>query len=208
MVWSGLAASLLGGGFDMGGQLLGRSLGKGAAKDAFSYQKRILKNQIQWRVQDMRKAGLNPILAVSPGAGGGPSGPDVKTPLGGAPGSSAINSALALQQMKQLDAQAYKLKAEGEKQKAEADAIKKHGLGATTWLGRIGHSAATGFSALDQVINEPHGPGKGRKKWTYPLPKPSSAKQAGQSSLPRMKVRFKDGRESGWMEMHGLPYIR
>lgn len=44
-----------------------------SASKAFKRQKKILKNQIQWRVEDMRKAGLNPILAVTQGGGGGAS---------------------------------------------------------------------------------------------------------------------------------------
>lgn len=42
-----------------------------AAKKAFSRQKKILKNRIQWQVNDMRSAGINPLLAVTSGFGGG-----------------------------------------------------------------------------------------------------------------------------------------
>ncbi len=42
-----------------------------AAKKAFSRQKQILKNQIQWKVNDLEGAGLNKYLAVTGGMGGG-----------------------------------------------------------------------------------------------------------------------------------------
>lgn len=36
-----------------------------------SFQKKYAKNQVQWRVEDMRKAGINPVLAANPGFGAG-----------------------------------------------------------------------------------------------------------------------------------------
>lgn len=82
-----------------GSSLLDFGLGQASSAISWKRQKKVLKNQIQWRVQDMKKAGLNPILAVSPGAGGsagavpmGPTGSGVAenvSRLAGAGASSA-----------------------------------------------------------------------------------------------------------------------
>jgi len=45
--------------------------GKYGADKAWKRQKKVLKNQIQWRVGDMRQAGLNPLLSISGGVSGG-----------------------------------------------------------------------------------------------------------------------------------------
>lgn len=56
-----------------GGGLLGAGLGWGQAvtenNKAWRRQKNAMQNQIRWRVADMRAAGINPLMAVSPGAG-------------------------------------------------------------------------------------------------------------------------------------------
>lgn len=56
------------------GGLLGGAISAGASHAAsnlaWSRQKKVLKHQIRWRVKDLRAAGLNPILAASPGTGG------------------------------------------------------------------------------------------------------------------------------------------
>lgn len=55
-------------GISAGGGLLGGAISAGAsaaaANKAWERQKKVLKNQIQWRTNDLRKAGLNPILAA------------------------------------------------------------------------------------------------------------------------------------------------
>lgn len=61
---AGAGAGLIGGALGTGLSFLG-------ASQAWKRQKKVLKNQIQWKVQDLRNAGLNPILAASSGLGGG-----------------------------------------------------------------------------------------------------------------------------------------
>lgn len=56
---------------DILGNALGAVFSQHSAKVAFRRQKTIMKNQISWRVQDLLKAGLNPMLAVGAGVGGG-----------------------------------------------------------------------------------------------------------------------------------------
>jgi len=64
-----------------------------AAHKSWKRQKAIMKNAIQWRVADMKAAGINPILAVSPGGGGGG---------GGAPQAAPINLSRGFESAKGL----------------------------------------------------------------------------------------------------------
>lgn len=59
---SGAAASA---GMDVTTQLINFGLNQWAAKKQFKRQKKLIQNRYQWMVQDLRAAGLNPILAVA-----------------------------------------------------------------------------------------------------------------------------------------------
>lgn len=60
------------------------------AHKARQFSKNAYKRQVQWRVADMKKAGINPILAVSPGSIG--SMPSSASASGGSPASSSLQS--------------------------------------------------------------------------------------------------------------------
>jgi len=63
----GAASSLLGG-------MFANNAAKKAAQKQMDFQKETLQHQYQWGMQDMRKAGLNPILAYKQGGAGSASG--------------------------------------------------------------------------------------------------------------------------------------
>lgn len=63
----GTAASVVGALGSLLGPILDPIFSAKAAKTAFRRQKTMMKNMVSWRVQDLKKAGLNPILAVQGG---------------------------------------------------------------------------------------------------------------------------------------------
>lgn len=83
--WDGAGASIAGSALDFG-------FGQASSAISWKRQKKVLKNQIRWRVNDMRAAGINPILAVSGGGGLGGGGGAVSA---GATGSTDFASSAA-----------------------------------------------------------------------------------------------------------------
>jgi len=66
MAWQALAGAVAG----AGGGITDWALGRADAKQAWRRQKKILQNQVSWRVDDMRRAGINPLMAVMGGSAG------------------------------------------------------------------------------------------------------------------------------------------
>lgn len=102
MAWQ---AALLGGAADLAGSLTASALSYKAFKKQHKFQKDLARKGVQWRVQDLREAGLNPILALNPGGGiaaaGGSAVPGPQMGIRG--GGEAVSSALAARlQRKQI----------------------------------------------------------------------------------------------------------
>ena len=94
-----VAPAIIAAGISAGGSLLGGLLGNKssakAAQEANAFTERQMKSRHQWEVQDLRKAGLNPMLS----AGGAPSmGPSAKADVPYNP-SEAVGSALAAKRL-------------------------------------------------------------------------------------------------------------
>jgi len=85
-----LAAPLIGGLFSAFGQAAANAEAKEASQRQMDFQKETLRSQYQWGMEDMRKAGLNPILAYKQGGAGSASGADY-TP--GNVGAAAVSGA-------------------------------------------------------------------------------------------------------------------
>jgi len=94
--WSAFAAS--------------RIINRGASRKAYKRQLEATEwlnsNRHQWEVEDLRKAGLNPILSVmKPGGSAGLNAPMSQAPTSPIRGSSALQSALMAKQYEKLDAE-------------------------------------------------------------------------------------------------------
>lgn len=83
MAWGAIAGGIAGG----AGGILGAHTSAFGAERQMKFQKKVLKNRYQWAVKDLRKAGMNPILAVT--GGGGLAGGTAPGASGGHPISSA-----------------------------------------------------------------------------------------------------------------------
>lgn len=67
---SGVGSALVGAGGGLVGAFVGNEFNKGRMKDQYAYNKEMYENRYQWQMEDMRKAGLNPMLSAHTGAGG------------------------------------------------------------------------------------------------------------------------------------------
>jgi len=101
---SDIGGSVFDAAMGIGGTLLGDKLGQARAKDQYMYQKQLYENRYQWQMEDMRRAGLNPILSYKTGAGGAGS---VSMPQTSVPdlGATARQSRTARQQIRLQDVQ-------------------------------------------------------------------------------------------------------
>lgn len=90
MVAPAIIAAGIGGIASAFGQMMANSEAKEASQRQMDFQKETLRSQYQWGMEDMRKAGLNPILAYKQGGAGSASGADY-TP--GNVGAAAVSGA-------------------------------------------------------------------------------------------------------------------
>jgi hypothetical protein len=108
-----IGAALIGAGSSFSGGVMGAIAGDIASDKAWNRQKAMMQRKYQWQMQDMRKAGLNPILAA--GASPGMLTPPVQDTSSIASSardavSSGMKAAMLKKQIKQLDLQNDKLK--------------------------------------------------------------------------------------------------
>lgn len=94
------AATLLGAGASVYGQRQANRASRASAREQMAFQERQSSTAVQRQMQDMRSAGVNPILAAKYGGASSPSGAsyDAKNELEGLP--QAVGSAIQLKRMK------------------------------------------------------------------------------------------------------------
>ena len=104
-----------------GGDILGAGLGYASARQAQQQSERFYRNRHQWEVEDLRKAGLNPILSAKFGGGGVPSMAQAQVPQIGSSASKLAQSKLTNAQLSVAKNQSNLLNAQTMKAEAEAN---------------------------------------------------------------------------------------
>jgi hypothetical protein len=117
--WAAIAQGAL----EIGKDWYGNRINKREAKRNRGFQERMARNAYQYAVQDMKAAGLNPMLAFSQGGASTPSGSTAKAATGSS--SSAISNAL---QAKIVSEQVKNLQADTQLKNDQAATAKSVGL--------------------------------------------------------------------------------
>lgn len=104
------------------GSVISGLFGKSSAKDQMDFQREMYGQRYQLTMEDMRKAGLNPILAYKQGAPGAPQGAGWQMPNIGASALAGMNTGLAVERQNTLlDAELKKIVEDARKTGHEAD---------------------------------------------------------------------------------------
>lgn len=103
------------------------NIGSSALSSYFNWkhQKEVMQNRHQWEVNDLRKAGLNPILSATGGSGTAGNAPEIVAPDVSGAMHSAADKELKEAQAKQVEFQNSALAADTELKKAQAEVAKE-----------------------------------------------------------------------------------
>lgn len=115
-------AAVIGGVSSILGGLFGSSSAKSQAEIAWEHQKELAQNKHQWEVEDLKAAGLNPVLSATGGSGASTSSVPVADTA--SPISKAAQGVANALQLGILDSQVQKNKADAELAQASAESAK------------------------------------------------------------------------------------
>lgn len=131
--FSGLGSALIGGAANLLGGVLQNNSAKSQAREQMAFQENMSNTSYQRAMEDMRLAGLNPILAAKTGGASTPSG--AAAPIENVVGpavNSALQTRMNVEQVNNLATQNEQIRASTKKTQAETDLIKQ-----TTQFGSV-----------------------------------------------------------------------
>lgn len=91
----------------------------------WKHQKEVMQNRHQWEVEDLRKAGLNPILSATGGSGAAGNAPEIVAPDVAGAMHSGADKDLKEAQARQVEFQNSALAADTELKKAQTEVAKE-----------------------------------------------------------------------------------
>ncbi len=138
-----IGSALIGGAFSAYGARSSNAAAQEAAALQMAFQKESMQNRYQWTMADMKKAGLNPILAYKQGGGGSLSGASY-TPsnVGAAATTGAQTGASSALQLKLGQAAIVKTAQEIEQIKDQRKLLEQQWIGQEPEMMRRAHEAA------------------------------------------------------------------
>lgn len=145
-----IAGPIIGGLFGMKGQEETNAAQMMLAQNQMDFQREMSSTAYQRAVEDMKKAGLNPMLAYSQGGASTPGG--AMATLGN-PNAAAVNSAAAAAQVDATRSSAEKNRADADKAKTEADLNRALMPGEEAQLKGPGSIPAANINAQTGQIN-------------------------------------------------------
>jgi len=183
-----IGSALISGGSSLLGGLLGKSSAKKAAAAANAFTEKQMKNRHQWEVQDLKAAGLNPILSAgsAPSMGSSAMEQQVNPNILG----DAVSSAL---QAKLLNAQIQNTKADTVKKGAETASVSEDAK-LKGFMGDIKDDLADVYNSAKKRIPEAYQ--KTRQEYKNMIQKPIYSAKQGAKSLAKKAtsgISFKFG---------------
>lgn len=144
-------AAAIGGAANFGSSALSAYLG-------WKHQKEVMKNRHQWEVDDMRKAGLNPILSATGGSGAPGNAPIIEAPDVSGAAAKAVEASLGRSQEDLIKAQTQQSVSSARQAESQTalnkTEEKRVGFEADRSLESVGTQALTNYILKEQWAQE------------------------------------------------------